>query len=155
MKIPRFFTNVDEGTWVGHYIIGLLLFWPGYGLGWLTGQGFGLDPLLTLVIAGTLGTITGLWGVVAIFGYREGDDALKAKREYGRRAVRVKGLDGIGDFLFPVLAVFADINLVAPYGGAWHFVASVVAAAIIWFMFVAKNRKGDVLSVFRQDDPGV
>lgn len=151
--IPRWLFNTDEGTWQGHLIVGLVLFWPGYWLGKIVASGLGLGPLLTLAVAGTMGTITGLWGVVAIFGYREADNWLDAVKKFGGRlAFRRKGLDGIGDFLFPLFGVFADINLVAPYGGFVHFLASIVAAEIVWLLIVARKNKGDVMAAFRGPD---
>lgn len=148
--IPKWMLKTDEGTWQGHLVAGLVAFWPGYGLSLLTARYLGLDPLTTQLVAGTFGVLTGFWGVVAIFAYREGDNMWAAAKKLGARmALRRKGLDGIGDFLFPIFGVFADINLL--YGGLDDFIVSLVAAEVIWLLIAAKKRGGlaGVKEVFR------
>lgn len=153
IPIPKWFLNTDEGTWQGHLIVALVLFWPGYWLGVLVASGLGLEGLAAASVSGTMGTLTGFWGIISIFGYREADNMWGAVKKFGARlAFRRKGLDGIGDFTFPVLGVFACINLTRDGlgGGFGGFLVSIVAAEIAWLMIVAKKRNGDVLSVFKR-----
>lgn len=136
--IPKFLTDTDEGTWVGHFLQGLAGFWLGYlPCVWLLG--------LPKVAAMGAGILAGFLVIAFVFAHREGDNLLEGFKKYGMRlAVRRKGLDGLMDWLMPVLASFCDINLIL--GGFTHFAVSLLASAGVWlFAALSHNGKDGIL----------
>lgn len=119
-EIDDWANNTDEGTWVTHYLQGLIFFLLGALRSFDLGAGL----------------------AAGAFVHREISNFASAVKKHGwRRAIRHKLLDGIGDALFAALGVFT--GLLWHLGGAWAALAAFAGSAVVWTMMakVARRRR--------------